>query len=573
MNSFQKRILSFRHKLGQVFDDDLGTRQWYNIVDWIIVIMIVLSSVEIFLSTMKVGAQMHRILNFVNEFTLWFFVVEVTLRIWAAPEQSEKYKGFKGRIKYCFTFYGFIDFISTYPFLVQYFVPLPISALKVLRTARIIRVFRITRYASSFNLLSDSIKEKKNELIVSMQFLVIVTFILSIILYVYEHDAQPDVYDDGLQSVIWSFAQYIGDPGQFADTPPITFVGKVIACLVGIMGIAIVAVPAGILGAGFTEAIENRNKSEQISRDADKLRRAFQRKLDRPTGYQIMPPFMTVSALQAKLCMTMDNIVEAVNSDDAPHFRLINTSSSIPVAKHSIDQIGVEHFIINRPYGCLIDRGSNITIFSPSSYADVGTGNWAFYLAAIGGFNYVSREVGDRANNQSYLTNADPKEIPGLPEFISDLHKLLSRPDAWSINFMVASGQLEPEYPTQIHFEIGGKKGDTAMGGEGLFVKDCERYTKLYENISTNVKERLGYETDHQKYRVLISTRKFYDCHQFKSNNVVMRIEWDKILWNPNRILLADVIARGIWESIIGTPMPDPDPILKNKDIGFAGYN
>jgi len=52
-----------------------------------------------------------------------------------------------------------------------------------------------------------------------------------------------------------------------------------------------------------------------------------------------------------------------------------------------------------------------------------------------------------------------------------------------------------------------------------------------------------------------------------------MRIEWDKILWNPNRILLADVIARGIWESIIGTPMPDPDPILKKKDIGYVGYN
>jgi voltage-gated potassium channel len=571
--TFREQLLSFRHKLGLVFDDNLGTRQWYNIADWLIVTMILLSSVEIFVSTLHVGVQMQRILNVINEVTLWFFIVEVSLRIWAAPEQSEKYKGIKGRIKYCFTFYGFIDLISTYPFLVQYFLPLPISALKVLRTARIIRVFRITRYASSFNLLSDSIKEKKNELIVSMQFLVIVTFILSIILYVYEHDAQPDVYDDGLRSVIWSFAQYIGDPGQFADTPPITFVGKVIACLVGIMGIAIVAVPAGILGAGFTEAIENRNRSEKTAHDADKLRSAFQRKLDRPTGYQVVQPFLTVTALQAKLCMTMDSIVEAVNSDNAPYFRLVNTASSIPVARHSVDEIAVEHFVVNRPYGCLIDRGSNITIISPSSYTDMGAGNWAFYLAAIGGFNYVSREVGDRANVQSYLTSESPDSVPGLTEFVSDLNELLSRDDAWSINFMVASGQLEPEYPTQIHFEIGGQKGDTEMGGDGLYVKDSERYTKLYQYVATSVKERLGYETDHQKYRVLANPRKFYNRHQFKSNNVVLRIEWDKILWNPNRILLADIIARGIWESIIGTLMPDPNPILKKKDTGYTGYN
>ncbi len=565
-------IRSFRHKLGLIFDDNLDTKQWYNIVDWAIVFMILLSSVEIFFSTLPVGAQVERFLNVVNELTLWFFVVEVSLRIWAAPEQDPKFSGFKGRIRYCLTFYGLIDFISTYPFLVQYFLPLSVSGLKILRTARIIRIFRITRYARSFNLLSDSIREKKNELIVSLQFLVIVTFILSIMLYIYEHDAQPEVYDNGLRSVVWSFAQYIGDPGQFADTPPVTLPGKIIACLVGLMGIAIVAVPAGILGAGFTEAIENRNKREKILHTAEKLRSSFQRKLDRPTGYQVVPPFLSAIALQAKLCMTMDEIVEAVNSENAPYFRLVNTASSIPVRKQPTDTIGVEHFIVNRPYGCLIDRKSNITIVSPSSCMDVGIGNWAFYLAAIGGFNYISREVADRATYISYLSADNPDSLPGLPEFLSDLDILLTRPDAWSIFVCSASGQLEPEYPTQLHFEIGGNKGDTAMGGENLYVKDSERYKAMFDIISATVKERLGFETDHQKYHVINNPRKFFRNHPYPSNNVVLRIEWDKALWNPNRILLADLIARGIWEGIKGEPMPDPHPTLKAKAIGYDGY-
>ncbi len=570
--TFKSRLLSFRHKLGLVFDDNLGTRQWYNIVDWVIVFMILLSSVEIFASTLPVGAQMQRILYIINEITLWFFIVEVSLRIWAAPEQNPKYKGIKGRIRYCCTFYGFIDVISTYPFIIQYFMPLTYNGMRILRTARIIRVFRLTRYASSFSLLSDSIKEKKNELIVSMQFLVIVTFILSIMLYVYEHDAQPEVYDNGIRSVIWSFAQYIGDPGQFADTPPITFGGKIIACLVGILGIAIVAVPAGILGAGFTEAIENRNKSNVMRENADKLRSAFQRKLDRPSGYQVLPPYLSIVTLQTKLSMTMDNIVEAVTSGNAPHFRLVNTASSIPMRKNPNDNIGVEHFFVNRSYGCLIDRGSNITIISPSSCIDMGISNWSFYLAAIGGFNFVSRELGDTANYKSFLSQDDINAVPGLADFVNDLNMLLSREDAWSVIVLAASGQLEPEYPTQIHFEIGGNKGDEEMGGEDLLVKDSKRYTKLYENLTANIKSRLGFDCDHQKYHVVANPRKFFRRHKFPSNNIILRIEWDKVLWDPNRIVLAEIIARDIWQSIKGEEMPEPSPILKQKDIGFSGY-
>ncbi len=569
----RETLLRFRHQLGLVFDDNLGTRQWYNIADWVIVFMILLSSVEIFFATLPVGPRVMKVLDIINEVTLWFFIVEVSLRIWAAPEQSSRFRGFKGRMRYCFTFYGFIDFISTYPFLVQYFFPLSLSALRILRTARIIRVFRITRYASSFNLLYDSIKEKRDELLVSMQFLIIVTFILSIILYVYEHDAQPEVYDDGFKSVIWSFAQYIGDPGQFADTPPVTLPGRVIACIIGILGIAIVAVPAGILGAGFTEAIEERNKVAKIKQNSDKLRNAFQRKLDRPSGLQVVQPINTVTALQAKLCMTLDDIVDAVNSEWAPHFRLVNTASSIPLVRQPVDTLAVEHFMINRPYGCLIDRGSSVTIVSPSSYVEMGIGNWAFYLAAIGGFNYISREVGDRALVTSYYQHDDPAAVPGLTDFISDLRELLSRDDAWSLTTLVSSGALEPEYPTQVHLQIGGRKGDGSKGGDGLFVKDVERYGALLASLSSRLKADFGLETDHQKYHDTSGGRIYLRRDKLPNeNNVIVRLEWHQILWSPDRILLARAFAEEIWRSILGKEMPDPHAILKKKAVGFDGY-
>ena len=196
--------------------------------------------------------------------TLVFFTIEVSLRIWVVPAINPKFKGWKGRLKYCLTFYGAVDVLSTFPFYLQWIFPLPVAAFKLPRTARVVRTIRIGRYSKSFHLLSNAICEKRSELIVSMQFLIVDTVILSLILFFSVHDAQPDVYKNGVISVLWAFAQYIGDPCQFADTPPITGVGRIIACIVGLLGIAIVAVSAGIIGAGFTEALEKEAKKSVL---------------------------------------------------------------------------------------------------------------------------------------------------------------------------------------------------------------------------------------------------------------------------------------------------------------------
>lgn len=563
MNATLKRL---RYNLGLVFDDDLGTRKWYNIVDWVIMFMIMLSSVEIFVATLPVGPGVMRIMDIINEVTLWFFVVEVSLRIWAAPERSPRFKGFKGRVRYCLTFYGFIDFISTYPFIIQYFCPLPLGALRVLRTARIIRVLRITRYASSFNLLSDSIKEKRKELMVSMQFLVIITFILSIMLYVYEHDAQPHVYDNGVRSVVWSFAQYIGDPGQFADTPPVTFPGRIIACIVGVLGIAIVAVPAGILGAGFTEAIEKKIKERELDENGEKLRVSFERKLDRPTGYQICPPFIPIPQLQARQGLTTDEIIAAVNHTKG--YRLVNLATTIPIDKNPNDRLAVEHFEFNRPYGLCIDRGSNVTVIAPASFIDACTGFYAYYLAAIGGFNYISREFGCTAPYRSYFIVKDKIDEPGFDEYVEDVRRFASRPGAWTLTSLVSSGAMEPEYDTAIHFGTGGPKGDESTGS---LITEKEKFRKFYEAVSEQIAKETGLKCDAGKYYNTSSPnilfRKLPELAG--ANHIIMRTAWATMLWSQKRILVARIIAEALNRYILELPGNPDDSPLKVKNFGF----
>ena len=139
----QSRVERFRQGLNVVFDDNLHTRVWHNVVDWIIIALILISTVEVFLSTFEtVNEKYGSLLHFVDVFTTAFFSVEVALRIWTADLLDPKYRGFWGRVNYCFSFYGLIDILSTYTFYVALIFPLPYVALKTLRIARLLRIFR-----------------------------------------------------------------------------------------------------------------------------------------------------------------------------------------------------------------------------------------------------------------------------------------------------------------------------------------------------------------------------------------------------------------------------------------------
>ena len=252
----------FKQQLARVFDDNLRTKQWQNIADWIIIGLIIVSTIEVFLSTFdSVADRYGEWLKGVDLFTTIFFTVEVTLRIWCADLIDPKYKGFLGRVRYCFSFYGLIDILSTYTFYIAFLLPIPYSLLKALRIARLMRVFR---YLKAFRILSKAISNKSREFLVSLEFLAIVTLILSFILYFVEHAVQPEVYENGWTSVVWAFAQYIGDPGGFADMPPVTLAGQIIACLVGVLGIAIFAVPAGLVGSSFSDVMEEEAKNQEL---------------------------------------------------------------------------------------------------------------------------------------------------------------------------------------------------------------------------------------------------------------------------------------------------------------------
>lgn len=193
-------------------------------------------------------------LNYIFGF---IFLIEYLCRLYAVG-LNPKYSGFLGRLKYIFSFYAIIDLISFVPFL---FFPAANESF-LLRLFRILRLFSLlkaSRHASGLILIGKVIMDKKYELIFAILMTFIVIFISAIFLYLAEGDIYPEAFGSIPRALWWSSVTLttIG----YGDIVPISVVGKILTILISVSSIGIVAIPTGILAAGFSEALsELKNK-------------------------------------------------------------------------------------------------------------------------------------------------------------------------------------------------------------------------------------------------------------------------------------------------------------------------
>jgi hypothetical protein len=154
---------TFKEKLALVFDEDLRTRplKWNHWVDILIITMIVISTVAVFLGTFELPPVWQRVLKVTDWVVQIFFTIEVSLRIWVADMVDPKYKGFKGRLRYCLSFYGLIDFLATYPVWLGMAFPLmPAKLFQIFRVLRVARLLRVFRYMKAFRFLGEAVSTR-----------------------------------------------------------------------------------------------------------------------------------------------------------------------------------------------------------------------------------------------------------------------------------------------------------------------------------------------------------------------------------------------------------------------------
>ena len=566
---------TFKKKLAQVFDDDFRTRPlgWKNYVDFVIIGMIVLSTVSVFLGTFQLSEGFRRCLSVFDWVVQIFFTVEVSLRIWAADQINEKYQGFGGRVRYCLSFYGLVDFLATYPVWLGIAFPalIPLTVIQVFRVLRVARLFRVFHYLKAFRFLGEAVSSKKKEIWVSFQFIAVLTVILSFLLYLVEHNANPEMMGDGWKSIVWAFAKYLGDPGKIADMPLATSAGHVLAFLVGLMGIAFFGVPIGLLSAGFSEAIQKNTREEELTEFKVKVKRMFRRRDDKsfrtyldeqPDGggedfrtVNIVPERVTVAKLQVRQGMTLDDVIETCK--ESKDFRLKNLTSAVSDEDLAADKFIVEHFLLNKEYGCKIQRNSQVTIVCPSSWDEVGIGWFTYYLALFGGFNYVSREVKNSEEPDSYF-NFSPDISKDLKKkrkaFLADVYD--GENTKWVIIFDEHLKNSDNTF--DFHF------ADTLKDGSSSTVTDQDLYKRFVDGFSTLMKKEFDLETNAHSGRYSLKKRNLgYKIRKERPdiNAFVLRPSSEIINFNARKLCIAYQMALIIGE------MLDPGHRIRPEDV------
>jgi len=131
----------------------------------------------------------------------------------------------------------------------------------MLRIFRLFRVFRVSRYLKAFDLMQHVFRRKREELLISLVFVAFILVVTSCVMYFVEHEAQPKAFSSIPATMWWGMATLttVG----YGDIYPVTPLGKFLGSLIAILGVGLVALPAGILASGFSEEMAKRTHHHQ----------------------------------------------------------------------------------------------------------------------------------------------------------------------------------------------------------------------------------------------------------------------------------------------------------------------
>ena len=190
-------------------------------------------------------------------FSVTIFGIEYLLRIWAmAANEASRFSGsFGRRIGYIFSFTGLIDLVAILPSL----LPLLLGEvdLRWLRVLRLVRLLKISHYSTALEDLIAAIKSEKNAFGAALYLFFIALFVSSSLMYVVEHEAQPENFASIPTTMWWSLITLttVG----YGDVSPLTPVGKLVGALTAIMGVCVVALLTGIVATAFSNQISRRH--------------------------------------------------------------------------------------------------------------------------------------------------------------------------------------------------------------------------------------------------------------------------------------------------------------------------
>ena len=248
--------MTLRKKIHSILEFSAAGRRGVSLyVNVFLVGIIVLNSIAIVLHTipsLNRDRFYDRLFLDFELFSAFIFTIEYLLRVWSCIETPEYHQGWRGRLRYVFSFWGLVDLLAILPFYLTLF-GVDLAIIRILRLFRLFRLFKISRYSHALQIIQNVVKETKEELLLSLSFIVFTLLIASSAMYYLEHAAQPTKFSSIPASLWWGVITMTTT--GYGDMYPITTWGRIFGGLFSILGVALFALPTGILTSGFIEQI------------------------------------------------------------------------------------------------------------------------------------------------------------------------------------------------------------------------------------------------------------------------------------------------------------------------------
>ena len=191
------------------------------------------------------------------------FVVDYFLR-WITCGLRSKKNNWATYIVYPFTPMAIIDLLSILP-TINVLAP-TFKVARISRLLKILRVVKVVRYFESLEIILTVIKKQSKILYTVLSMALFYTFITAMIMFNAEEDINPEtgkyLFDDFFDAFYWA-ACTLTTVG-YGDLYPISDTGRIISIISSLVGIAIIALPSGVITAGYLDELRERKKDKSI---------------------------------------------------------------------------------------------------------------------------------------------------------------------------------------------------------------------------------------------------------------------------------------------------------------------
>ncbi len=231
-------------------DRQAASQQFF---DTALITLILLNVLAVVLSTVQSVYQSYEQAFYLFELiSVGIFTLELLLRLWISDIDGEGNSG-HSRLQFWKSRCTVMDIIAIAPFYLSVLIAVD---LRLLRLLRLIRVFRISPYFRSLALLESVIKQEFRPILSALMVIFVLMFFVAGGIYLLERESQPESFGD-MPSALWWVVVTLSTVG-YGDAVPVTWMGKILGAVIMILGIGMVALPAGMLASRFSEVMHRK---------------------------------------------------------------------------------------------------------------------------------------------------------------------------------------------------------------------------------------------------------------------------------------------------------------------------